>query len=108
MRSYTQLVPHCSADNQQGRRKACEVDDEGLQVGRVFVIEENVVTESCAFDGCKHRWGGACRYIAFEDFSLRAGQKSRGVFRIERKAYCGSRTLRILGLTRPRANRRRH
>jgi len=66
MRPYTQLIAHRPTNHQQGSRKARKFGDERLQVGRVFVIEENVIAETRTFDGCKHRGSGACRYIAFE------------------------------------------
>jgi hypothetical protein len=70
MCSYTQLIPHRPTNHQQRSRKTRKFSDKRLQVGRVFVIEENVVAKSRAFDGCKHRRGGARRYIAFGDVSL--------------------------------------
>ena len=64
MGSDAQLVSHRSAHYQQRSWEACKLRDEPFEVACALAISEDIVAETCCFNGCKHGRGWPCGDVA--------------------------------------------
>ena len=67
MRPDTQLIAHCTAHDQQCRRKAGQLGDKGFKTIGSLIFAEDIVAQSRALEGhegLEHRWSGSGGHIA--------------------------------------------